>query len=542
MTMPRWLKTFVLAAMAGLVAVGAGGRNTMESGPAESDERISEFGTGETPNSAAGPERVITASGSAEPSPADREQSGAVKSANAAVRTSPEADAAMTNAVASTSRRADAEAGSAVAVTGLKQDAALTGLKADAATAHDVTLTSQTAGSKPKGVSRSAKAKPVVYLTFDDGPSGYTEDVLDILKRERVKATFFVLGEHVERYPETVKRIAEEGHAIGNHTYNHKYEQLYGSFGEFARQVVETDKAIERAAGVKTRLLRAPGGTHRNFDEAYFRALDEAGFIVVDWNVDSGDSRRIGVPADEIVANVKASRLSERTVVLLHDSSIHQETVKALPDIIRYYRAKGYTFAALEQQASPVVFPVADSIKWKRDMPTAAETAYLQKHGASGRLAAAAPEARPANAHAAGSPTEAGGRFGAPAPAKLAGEVRKRAPFLTESRQLVVRKGGIVVRWEPGEYAIRDGAVFVPVRTLAKGFGGKVYWDGKSNKATVMVNGTVLELEPGPDSIRNNRIMLPLRGALAAFGLEIYRMKAGNAIREIEVGPFRTIA
>src|SRR4029453_11475706 len=129
------------------------------------------------------------------------------------------------------------------------------------------------------------------------------------LKKEGISATFFMLGEHVLQQPKIVKRIIEEGHAIGNHSFNHKYERLYGSFSEFAEQVMKTDEAIYRTAGVRTTLFRAPGGTYTNFDQSYFDAMAAAGYQVHDWNVDSGDSKRIGVPASEILSTIKSSKL-----------------------------------------------------------------------------------------------------------------------------------------------------------------------------------------------------------------------------------------
>ncbi|WP_274364342.1 polysaccharide deacetylase family protein [Paenibacillus thermotolerans] len=207
--------------------------------------------------------------------------------------------------------------------------------------------------------------RPTVYLTFDDGPSKLTPKVLDILKEHDVKATFFVLGELASAREETIRRIAAEGHALGNHTYDHKYQHLYKSFDGFLRQVQATDEVLKRITGNSVRLLRAPGGTSGNFDELYFHYLREAGFSIHDWNVDSGDSKRRGVPAKEIVGNVKRSKLGGDLVVLLHDGAGHEETVKALPEIIAFFQAKGYRFEALSEQVKPVTFRVG-KLKWDR--------------------------------------------------------------------------------------------------------------------------------------------------------------------------------
>jgi peptidoglycan/xylan/chitin deacetylase (PgdA/CDA1 family) len=207
--------------------------------------------------------------------------------------------------------------------------------------------------------------KPTVYLTFDDGPSALTPQVLDILAEEKVRATFFVLGQLAEQHADTVKRIVEDGHAIGNHTYDHDYERLYKDFAMFFKQVVQTDEIIYRTTGARTPLFRAPGGTYRHFDPFYSYYMEQAGYTVYDWDVDSGDSRRRGVPAAEIIANVLSAPLKHEMIVLLHDGSGHEETVKALPEIIRYYKRSGYQFAVLDAAVEPRRFTLG-SPKWKR--------------------------------------------------------------------------------------------------------------------------------------------------------------------------------
>ncbi len=206
---------------------------------------------------------------------------------------------------------------------------------------------------------------PTVYLTFDDGPSKWTPQVLDVLKEYGVPATFFVLGKQAEAQEETIRRIVREGHAIGNHTYDHKYDELYGDFASFWEQTERTNDILERITGERVSLLRAPGGTATNFDAFYFYYLEKAGYKIHDWNVDSGDSKRRGVSAAEIVANVKRTKPSNEMNVLLHDGAGHEESVKALPEIIEYFREKGYRFEALREETAPISFKVSKP-KWKR--------------------------------------------------------------------------------------------------------------------------------------------------------------------------------
>ncbi|WP_186786172.1 polysaccharide deacetylase family protein [Paenibacillus agilis] len=239
-------------------------------------------------------------------------------------------------------------------------------------TAFDEMANSAIAAKEP--VPSSSK---VVYLTFDDGPSKHTADVLDILERENVKATFFVLGKQVKQHPELLKRIDKEGHAIGNHSYNHAYKKLYSDFRHFWQQIRDTGQVIKEVVGYEPRLVRAPGGTYLNFDRQYFQLLSQAGYIVHDWHVDSGDSKRSGVPESEIMKSIRAGVRLPHTVVLMHDSAGHGETVKALPDIIKFYRDKGYTFEIMTPDLEPVQFKVSTRKRWERKSVT---QAWIDQH------------------------------------------------------------------------------------------------------------------------------------------------------------------
>jgi len=205
-----------------------------------------------------------------------------------------------------------------------------------------------------------------VYLTFDDGPSKLTAPILDLLADSNIKATFFVLGEKTAQYPELAQRIVKEGHSIGNHSYNHRYPELYEHPEQFVDQVIDTAETIYETTGKVPYLFRAPGGTHGNFDSSYLKAVEEAGYAVFDWNVDSGDSRSRDVTAEEIIAEIKKATVAERMIVLLHDSATHAETVAALPDIIDYFQSLKYEFLAITEETEPVTSRLAKSIKWDR--------------------------------------------------------------------------------------------------------------------------------------------------------------------------------
>ncbi|MCA0758645.1 polysaccharide deacetylase [Paenibacillus sp. N4] len=358
-----------------------------------------------------------------------------------------------------------------------------------------------------------------VYLTFDDGPSRNTGEVLDLLKREGIAATFFVLGEHVKQQPALTKRIVREGHSIGNHTYNHKYAEIYGSFGEFADQVMKTDELIFKTTGVRTRLLRAPGGTYGNFDQGYFDALAEAGYLVHDWNVDSGDSKRTGVPVSEIIATVKGSKLADKLVVLLHDSTGHEASVKALPAIINYYKAKGYTFAPLTERVEPIRFRMAVKPKWTRAKVTRAEKTELVRFANS------------LTKQAGQTAAEAEAPKGTPKPSKPVGQKQPPEP------KLVLHLGDGKLELESGTYSLGKGVTEVRLTKLMELAGGTVTADAREGRIEAKLNDRhavwLLDAEDASAREEVDRFAVPVRSTMEQLGFSIEKYVLGDKQREI---------
>ena len=191
----------------------------------------------------------------------------------------------------------------------------------------------------------------VVYLTFDDGPDDkITPQILDILKAEGVKATFYVCGNMVDANPTVLKRIFDEGHAIGNHSYNHNYNQIYASPWSFMEQIIQTDNSIKNIIGVRPFIIRAPGGAGGMFTANYYAMVDDCGYIEHDWNVLTEDATPAKPNASEQINNVLKYLGDQppRTVILLmHSNGDKVETVKALPEIIRFLRDWGYKFGVV---------------------------------------------------------------------------------------------------------------------------------------------------------------------------------------------------
>nr|WP_320145842.1 polysaccharide deacetylase family protein [uncultured Anaeromusa sp.] len=197
------------------------------------------------------------------------------------------------------------------------------------------------------------KAAKVVYLTFDDGPDPQnTPVVLDILKKEQIKATFFLVGTQIEKHPALVQRLFAEGHAIGNHTYDHIYKNLYQSPQSYIAQLNHTDELLKSILLCRPRISRAPGGSTGSFNKAYWDLLKQNGYIEVGWNVSSGDASAAKAASIEgnVLTQMKQTFLQSHAIVLMHDGPGHIETVRALPGIIQALKAQGYEFRVVNTQ------------------------------------------------------------------------------------------------------------------------------------------------------------------------------------------------
>ena len=188
----------------------------------------------------------------------------------------------------------------------------------------------------------------VIYLTFDDGPGPYTGQLLDILKKYNVQATFFITAQY--GYDAEIKRIYNEGHTLGAHSYTHNYNQIYKSVDNYFYDLDLINNKIFKYTGAYTSIIRFPGGSSNavsRFNPGIMttltREVKNRGYKYFDWNIDSGDtstsdSKRI---ASNVINNLK----NDYSVVLQHD--IKYASVIATEEIIQYGLANGYSFQAL---------------------------------------------------------------------------------------------------------------------------------------------------------------------------------------------------
>ncbi|WP_027308349.1 polysaccharide deacetylase family protein [Caloramator sp. ALD01] len=197
-----------------------------------------------------------------------------------------------------------------------------------------------------------------IYLTFDDGPSyKITNQILDILKEKEVKATFFLIGNKVEDRAEIVKRMYNEGHSIGLHSYTHKMKQIYKSEDTFIEEMKKTEDAVYNVIGVRPKIIRFPGGSIGHLDEDFHEKLHDLGYKVYDWNARISDGYVPSKSPDVLYKEaIKTSKKWNTVFLLMHCSETDKNTVVALPKIIDYFKEKGYVFETIDEKTPEYYF------------------------------------------------------------------------------------------------------------------------------------------------------------------------------------------
>ena len=231
----------------------------------------------------------------------------------------------------------------------------------DPATVSDATTeeASTEAATTEEALKAPVKNGHKVYLTFDDGPSKYTDQILDILKEKGVKATFFVVVDDYT-YSDELNRIVKEGHTLGMHSMSHKYEVIYKDLAAFEKDVNGIHDLLLDITGVDSKFYRFPGGSSNTVSRVSIDDcvdyLDSQGITFYDWNALNGDAEYVDYSAEELNMNVMSYVHANAgdSMVLLHDQLNHGATVEALPALIDTLISEGYEIVPIDETTEPV--------------------------------------------------------------------------------------------------------------------------------------------------------------------------------------------
>lgn len=250
-----------------------------------------------------------------------------------------------------------------------QQSERLAALEAQVAAAAATTSTTSSGGYQalypdfyaPQTYSANSAPNKTAYLTFDDGPSGNTDIILQTLQEENVKATFFVVGTDDAGNLARMRRIVQEGHTIGMHSYSHSYKKIYASVEAFLKDMYQVFNLIKDTTGVTPTCFRFPGGSINSYNKAVYKDIKaemiRRGFVPYDWNVSSGDASTTKYTPEQLTGHVLNGIGSKsRIIVLMHDSSSKENTAQAVRQIIIGIREKGFIFAPLDYQTKPILF------------------------------------------------------------------------------------------------------------------------------------------------------------------------------------------
>lgn len=203
-------------------------------------------------------------------------------------------------------------------------------------------------------------ATGVICLTFDDGPSSVTPEVLDVLKENNIKATFFIL-DYSEQSKSMIQRIIDEGHALAIHGMSHDYSKIYASAEATLENFTSLQKKIKKDFNYDVKYVRFPGGASntisRNYCEGVMteavKKVQEESLEYYDWNVDVDDAGSARTPSEIYNNFVDGILPGVENIVLMHDGEGHMPTAKALQEIINYAKENGYVFTAISENTTP---------------------------------------------------------------------------------------------------------------------------------------------------------------------------------------------
>ncbi|MBD5090061.1 MAG: polysaccharide deacetylase [Clostridiales bacterium] len=218
----------------------------------------------------------------------------------------------------------------------------------------------ETANPKKEREADQTKIKgKKVYLTFDDGPSQNTEEILSILDQYNVKATFFVIGKTDEFSKKMYKQIYENGHTLAMHSYTHQYDKIYKTLGAYKKDITQLSDLLFDVTGERPKYLRFPGGSSNTVSKIgmkkVIRYVDAQGLTYFDWNVINGDATGKKLTKKQMVSNVISGvKTYNNAMVLMHDGTGKEMTVKTLPTVLKKLKKMKVNILPINDTTVPV--------------------------------------------------------------------------------------------------------------------------------------------------------------------------------------------
>jgi peptidoglycan/xylan/chitin deacetylase (PgdA/CDA1 family) len=210
--------------------------------------------------------------------------------------------------------------------------------------------------------------KPNVYLTFDDGPSTNTDSILDTLGKYNVRATFFCIARDGEENAARYKRIVQEGHVLGMHSYTHVYKTVYADMASFQKDVTDLSDFLYGITGERPKYYRFPGGSSNTVSKVpmkkCIRFVTKEGLTYFDWNAQNDDATGTSYTASQLVSHAMTSvrNAGQNVVLLMHDEQTKTATAESLPKLIRQLKTAGYDILPITDETPLVQHISYDSV------------------------------------------------------------------------------------------------------------------------------------------------------------------------------------
>lgn len=213
-------------------------------------------------------------------------------------------------------------------------------------------------------------AQKTVYITFDDGPSKYTEEILKVLKDYNIKAAFFVIGKTDEHSKKMYKAIVDQGHTLGMHSYSHNYNTIYKSVKDFDKDFTKLRNLLYDTTGYLPNIYRFPGGSGNSVMKqdisVFINYLNQKKVTYFDWNVVSGDAAGVKCTTKQLYDNaVNGIKIHSRSIVLMHDTDVKENTVDSLKMLLQTLTEHGTEILPLNEKVTPIQQVKAGTVKTK---------------------------------------------------------------------------------------------------------------------------------------------------------------------------------